>query len=95
MTTIPPGENLATQKPLVDPDPTQLEPALEGVLVNAGPFLPAKVRAAIYGVGTPIGAACVAVAPLVGGTIGDVLGIAGAAVVAALGATALSHVSSS
>lgn len=83
----------ATVAPKVAFDVTKLDGAIATVVTVADPFIPAKVRASIYVIGTVAATALEAVAPVVGGTVGVVVQISGAALAALVGAIALSHVS--
>jgi hypothetical protein len=60
--------------------------------LRACPFIPAKVRAAIYTVGGLVIVGAGALAPVIGGTVGAVLEGIGAAAGAATSALALSHI---
>lgn len=82
-----------TTEPKVAFDVTKLDGALTTVVAVANPFIPAKVRATIYAVGTVVSTTLEAVSPVVGGTVGQVMQIVGAAAGALVGAIALSHVS--
>lgn len=82
-------------EPVVAPDlsaPT-INNAVTNITTAAAPFIPAKVRAAIYTVGSLVSVAAFAVAPVIGGHVGVVIDLVGGATVALNGALALSHVS--
>lgn len=83
-----------SKPPVVAPDlsaPT-VDGAVAKIATAASPFIPAKLRAAIYTVAGLIGVATIASAPVVGGTLGDVLGGIGAAATALTSTLAVSHI---
>jgi len=84
----------APAKHLVDPNLSAavLDPALAVVTTTVAPFIPAKVRAAIYVVAPIATIVCAAVAPVVGGTIGTILDAAAAAFAVLAPAVAVSHI---
>lgn len=86
---------VAPALPLVAPDLSAktVDTAVTELATAANPFIPAKVRAAIYTVGSFVSVAAFAVAPVVGGHIGVVVDLIGGATVALTGALAISHVS--
>ncbi|MET4703097.1 hypothetical protein [Frigoribacterium sp. UYMn621] len=81
--------------PLIAPDLSNetVDKALVTVTETAAPFLPPKVRAAIYTVGGIVAVAAGAAAPVIGGTIGVVLESVAAAAAAVISVSALSHIS--
>ena len=87
--------NSAYRRPLVDLDltPEVVDHAATETLTVTAPFMSPKVRARIYSIAGATGVIYIAAAPLVGGIIGDALGLIGAAAAAASSVTALSHIS--
>lgn len=79
--------------PTIQIDPTKIPDAIGAIEKAGDPFLPPKLRAAIYAIAGFIAIAAAAAAPVVGGVIGEVLSIIGASAAAIIGTTALSHVS--
>ena len=81
--------------PTIAPDPSKIVGAVTVVGTQSAPFIPAKVRAIIYAGGSALSATLEAVSPVIGGTVGLVLQISGAAIGAFVGAVAISHVTGS
>ncbi|MFE4469563.1 hypothetical protein ACFRFH_12180 [Leifsonia sp. NPDC056824] len=82
-------------EPVVAPDLSEktVDTAVAQLGTVAGPFIPAKVRATIYTVGTLVTVGAVAIAPVIGGHIGSVIDLIGSAAAALTGALAISHIS--
>lgn len=81
--------------PIVDPNLNKatIDTAVSEISNAAAPFIPAKIRAAIYSIGGLVIVVAGAVAPVVGGTVGNILDVAASAIGALVGAVAVSHVS--
>lgn len=81
--------------PIVDPNLSAgtITTAASEISNAAAPFIPAKIRAGIYSIGGLVIVVAGAVAPVVGGTVGNILDVAASAVGALVGAVAVSHVS--
>lgn len=83
---------MSTKKPVIDPDLSKIPEVTGDIEKAVEPFIPAKVRAGIYSVCGVIAVAATGAAEVVGGTVGEVLGIVGAAAAAVVGTTAISHI---
>lgn len=81
--------------PVVKPDlsSTSVSTAVATDAAAVAPFLSSKVRSLIYSVGGVAAVVAIATAPVVGGTVGEVLNVVGAGLTALSGGVALSHVS--
>lgn len=77
---------------IVKPNASGITPAVAAVAAVAAPFIPAKIRAVIYSIAGTVSVIALALSPVLGGTVGVVLGIVGAAAAAVTTATALSHI---
>jgi hypothetical protein len=89
-----PAAPVAAPEPIVAPDlsAATVDKAVTALATAAGPFIPAKIRATIYTVGSLVSVAAFAVAPVIGGHVGVVVDLVGGASVALTGALAISHV---
>jgi hypothetical protein len=85
----------STPTPVVKPDlsPESVSTAVGTSASAVAKFIPTSVRATLYSVGAAAAVVAIAVAPVLGGTVGEIVNVVGVGLSALANAVAVSHVS--